>query len=814
MITECLLMGCMIAMSPIGDDDNMQDNDTTIVLQQVLVEAKVKPICMRGDTLVYSVPAFTTYEGERLRALLKNVPGIEILADGTIKARGRNVDRILLNGNELIGVGIGSIIDNLPVGYLQNIYLYDDQSRHEKETGIYEGAQEQVIDLITTEEHRTAWLTDITAGGGTHKRYTGNISSGRYSDIWQHSLTATLDNLPSSFGIGESYYDKLQRTVGTADAQNSSLNASVSWHKDKWRLQGSAFYNGVRKDDNTEEQVEAFLQQHRSATYSNNIYSDKTHTINTQLSLTWQDSTWTVHIDPAVSWYKTILHSYNTSISKIDGRTINSSSRHNDGTNDCISAAIRFSVNRKIGNNGRNIDVKGNINLQRESQDAHYINDISFEQNILSQNTEQKRVGSDNITSGNFTIAYVEPLSSTLRLKGEYTFGVSTTDGQQPVQTRKNDVWEHSDRLSRNAKSKNLQHRTCATLQYSKKHLRTLLGIVMEANRTHTVCNRYAFNIDSMRTTIDWSPTASLYYNNSRGLTFTASYGGRSRQPSFFELMHGDDISDPLNIRRGNPGLEAAFIHQFRASLTHFAPSTGRQLNFSVGFDWEQRSITDLVLFDAQHGVRYYQPINVSGNYNLMAAWGLQRNIFSSDKVWLDIQGDVNLSRVVGYQMIDFGHAGDIKDEYYYSTLQSCFMQYVAVQGRVGYCTIKPYGYLRYDHIGSSLSGAISQNIFVYGYGCLGRFEHPCGVSLSVDCYEHSRSGYFDTTLNRNSFIIDFEIAYSFLKKHAAEVRLMACDLLHKRDFASDNLSQLGWTELRGHSAINSYLMATVTYRF
>ena len=810
MIAAALLTS-LLAVSPCSADT--MSVDSVLTMRQIIVEAKAKPISMRGDTIVYAFPAVTTHEGERLRALLRDVPGVEILSDGTIKARGRLVDRILLNGHELIGLGTSTVLDNMPASYLQSILLYDDAARNEKETGIYDGEVEQVMDIVTTEDKRAAWLVDASAGYGSRHRYSANVSASRYSDVWQNMFSATFDNLPAYFGIGESYYCKLQKASGTADTDHGNVAASSSWQKGAWEVQGSAFYDRASKVDDSESILDAFLKGHssRSERVSNN--HSLTNSVNAQFSVVWRDDNWIVHLDPVVSWSRGARDFLNSNSTFTDDILVNQSKSSTHVDDDMVAAGLHFSLNRRLGSSGRNIDIKGNVNYQSSTAYEQDESSISFAQPTTSTLSRLRSDGSDDIRSGMLSIAYIEPIGKRFKLKAEYTIGLSGSNARRPVESLESDTWTVSDALSRTAESSNIQHKGKVALQYSHGPVRALVGVLIDNNNVRTRSRRYQMEVDTARHTTDWSPEVSFHYTNKRGLTVTASYDGRSRQPSIFDLLQGEDISDPLNVRRGNPGLRPSFLQQLRLTLSHFEPATQRQINLSAGFDWETNAITDRVEYDAVRGIRWYQPININGNRSFISSWGLQSNLFGTSRLWLDFQGDFSLARIVGYQTADYGSLSPL-ESLFFSTIRSHLQQFLALQYRFWYMTVKPYGFLSYDHINSQLEGAGKKDVFAFGYGGVLRLEHPCGLSVSCDFYNQSRRGYLESGLNTNHLILDAELAYAFLRNQAAEIRLIACDILRQRDIVDGAISQVGRTERVARSSVNSYYMATFTYRF
>ena len=82
--------------------------DITIVLspkQTILKEVTVKTpsLTQRGDTLTYSLRAFSGEGDYRLRDALKKLPGIDVAESGKIKYQGKEISNFYIEGLDLLG---------------------------------------------------------------------------------------------------------------------------------------------------------------------------------------------------------------------------------------------------------------------------------------------------------------------------------------------------------------------------------------------------------------------------------------------------------------------------------------------------------------------------------------------------------------------------------------------------------------------------------------------------------------------------------------------------------------------------------------
>ncbi|WP_241491425.1 TonB-dependent receptor [Lacinutrix mariniflava] len=81
-------------------------------LKEVLI--KNNPITRKGDTINYSVNAFTKQEDRTIADVLKNMPGIEVLSDGKILYQGKPINKYYIEGLDLLEGKYNLANSNLP----------------------------------------------------------------------------------------------------------------------------------------------------------------------------------------------------------------------------------------------------------------------------------------------------------------------------------------------------------------------------------------------------------------------------------------------------------------------------------------------------------------------------------------------------------------------------------------------------------------------------------------------------------------------------------------------------------------------------
>ncbi len=83
-------------------------------LDEVFVQAERPPVSVRKDTIEFNASAFKTLQSALVEDLLKKLPGIDIDPNGNIMVKGKQVNRLLVDGKEFFGGDPKIATKNLP----------------------------------------------------------------------------------------------------------------------------------------------------------------------------------------------------------------------------------------------------------------------------------------------------------------------------------------------------------------------------------------------------------------------------------------------------------------------------------------------------------------------------------------------------------------------------------------------------------------------------------------------------------------------------------------------------------------------------
>ncbi|QTE21421.1 carboxypeptidase-like regulatory domain-containing protein [Polaribacter cellanae] len=93
-------------------------------LKEVVV--KNNPITKRGDTINYSVSAFSKQEDRTIADVLKNMPGIEVLSNGKILYQGKPINKYYIEGLDLLEGKYNLANKNLPYKTVSKVQVLEN----------------------------------------------------------------------------------------------------------------------------------------------------------------------------------------------------------------------------------------------------------------------------------------------------------------------------------------------------------------------------------------------------------------------------------------------------------------------------------------------------------------------------------------------------------------------------------------------------------------------------------------------------------------------------------------------------------------
>lgn len=164
-------------------------------LNEVIVQAD-RPIVIKKDTIIFKASAFTKGNETVVEDLLKQIPGLTVSADGTIKVGNLEISKVMVEGDDFFDKGYKLLTKNLNADVVDKIELYQKYSNNKLLKGI-EDSNKLALNLILKEDRKIDWFGNLSLThditGESRYETRGNLM--RFGKKTKHYFLANLNNI-------------------------------------------------------------------------------------------------------------------------------------------------------------------------------------------------------------------------------------------------------------------------------------------------------------------------------------------------------------------------------------------------------------------------------------------------------------------------------------------------------------------------------------------------------------------------------------------------------------------------------------------
>ena len=819
----------------IADLGNIVMNDKSKTLGEVVLQTEAPPVTLIDDTIQYNAGSFKTPPNANVEQLLKKLPGLKVDKDGTIKAQGEKVNRVLVDGKEFFGSDPKVATKNLPADAIDKVQVYDKQSDQAQLTGFDDGNYEKTINLKLKKDKKKGLFGKVNAGAGNNDRYEGKFNVNSFKGARQISALAMGNNTNSegfSFmdilnftgelnrmqknggdNINFNFSDNDAAAFGLGGNQNNGIKTAMGGGVNynniigkKTDLQSNYFYNHYNPDIESHIQRQYFLPD-SSYYYDQNSFADNinnNHSLN--LNALYQiDSLNSIRITPSFSYQKTNNHSQN------DYQTLNGNKAltnegfsNNHANNEGFNFRNDLIYRRKMNKPGRTLSFTLNTSISQSKGNGSLssINRFYNAGSLLSRDT----INQLNNTTGDLRgytarIIYTEPVLRRSLL--EFSIGKSNTKNT-------------AEKITYNYNYQNGKHDKFNALlsnDYENEYGFTTAGIRM---RTKSRKYNYSLGANWQQAALDGKviagakdsliskdfgnllPNARFQYNFSRFKSLSFNYAASTNQPAMAQLQPVPDNSDPLNIKEGDPDLKQEYLHTVQANLQLVNPYKNRNLFLFFSMQATHNRITNYDSIDSL-GIKHTKPVNVNGMYsiNSSVSHGVPVNF---------LKGSVEFSSNINYY----------KGRQFINTFSNNIKTLVlGPQIRLDMnpntkLDISLSAALNYNSTKYSLQYALNSKYSSQEYSSSIDWEMPKRFFFSTD-FTYTINGQRTAGFNGNIALWNASISKQILKYNRGEIKLSAVDILSNNQGISRNSNQ-NYIEDSRIKTLRQYFLLSFTY--
>ncbi len=165
--------------------------ESTQTLSGVTVKGNYSGVKFAADSIIFDIGHFKTGAEETVGDVLKRLPGVDVKDDGKVSFAGRDLDKVLINGQDMAGSGKNMIINNTPADIMTGAEIL----RNYKEGSItddFKSEEKTALNIKTTSGVRLSGT--LNAAGGVDEKYDIKPSLFMIKDKFSVSAAVSANN--------------------------------------------------------------------------------------------------------------------------------------------------------------------------------------------------------------------------------------------------------------------------------------------------------------------------------------------------------------------------------------------------------------------------------------------------------------------------------------------------------------------------------------------------------------------------------------------------------------------------------------------
>lgn len=793
-------------------------------VEEVQITDERIPIRMKGDTIEYDAKAFTTQQGDVVEELFKKLPGMEVDRDGNIKAQGKEVTRILVDGKEFFGDDPKVASKNLPAGAVDKVQVFDKRSEMADFTGIDDGTRDRTINLTLKDEYKKGYFGTVMGGYGSQDRFEGKASLSRFAEKSQISFLGQANNTNQQGFSFQDYANfmggmrNMTRETGPNQMMGMSLNSNVAsgftttgagglngnWDlSKKTRLTASYFYNYMRKDLDRQAWKQTILDDGNYLTTEDGTQRDINQ--NNRANLLFRsdiDSLTRLTFRASGSMNTTSSESNNLTANEIPGGISNSSDINSLTEGGIRNLNSSFNLMHRYKKRGRASVLQGNFTLNPQDRDVDLSSINAFRASdtmpAFIDTLRQNQVQTQEAMTVGGSFSQSEPLGKISVLDGTVAFSRTynvldkdffdlEADGQNPIQNLL---------LSNGYNSTFTYGRAGLKWRMFIKDFNLDAGVAFQRSQLNGLVS-----VGNARIVKDFAnvlPSLEIRMVPGKSQRMTLRYTTRVNEPSITQLQPVPDNSNPLSLQLGNPDLRSEYAHSGMFNYNFFDQFSFTSFFASFGSTYTRNKISSLTTVDSLLR-QVTQPVNVDHDLGLNANFNFSTPLRKlHTKVTLNGTSTYNRSIVYINGVENFVNryteGGDVRIENKTKTHFDA-----SVGARTSYTLSKYPDASDFDqsYVNSGLFGEVA--VFL-----------PKRITLmtGLDCSVYAGAGF-----NSNQVVPLWRayVSKKIFKNGRGELKVAAYDLLN-RNIGITRTAQLNYQQEESVNTLSRYVIGSFTY--
>lgn len=618
-------------------------------LNEVVIKGQAPPVRIKQDTLEFNASSFKVRPDSNVETLLKQLPGVEVSADGKITVNGKQVNNILVNGKPFFGKDGKVATKNLPSEIIDKVQISDTKTKEEELAGQAASSEEKTINLTIQEDKNKGLFGKFSGGLGTDDRYESSGLINYFKNDQKLSFLGSSNNINSvgfsmdeifdSMGGGRNMYSSGDGSFningqqfgggnGITKSNMIGLNYSDKFGK-KIDPSASYFYNSAENENKSRSKVENLLPENRFITESSGETRNVSNGHNLNVEFEYKiDSLTTLNFRPKLK--KSNSHfTAKRGQNSVDefGAALNETNSYTNNNNDDLSFENELYFFRKFNKKGRSLSLNlNNTNNSNETNSQDVSTTVLYKDlgnEIISRNLIEYTENKHNRYSTSIT--YTEPITDSLTLSfgARYSWNNSTDNKNTFNFDATNDRYSiKNDSLSNSTSTKTNNVNPFITIGIRKKKFNGRVTLGTEITRFENFSYYLDENTNLNKDYILPNVNGFFNYRFSKSKSVYMNYRYSVNLPSANQILPVVNISNPLNTITGNPDLDPTKRNSFYLGFNNYdyASKSGFYL-YSGATIYNNQIVSSTVYDDSAKRNTTFENTGITYNGYLGLSW-------------------------------------------------------------------------------------------------------------------------------------------------------------------------------------------------
>ncbi len=801
-------------------------------LNEVVIKSEAPPVRIKKDTLEFNASSFKVRPDSNVESLLKQLPGVEIDANGKITVNGKEVNNILVNGKPFFGADGKIATENLPAEIIDKVQVTDTKTKEEEISGQAASSDEKTINLTIQKDKNKGLFGKFMAGKGSDDRYEASGLINYFKDEQKFSFLGSSNNVNSigfsmdeifdSMGGGRNVYmsgdgsfniDGQQYGGGSGITQSglTGLNFADQFGK-KLEANGSYVYTNAKTDNVYKSRTETFLTNDTAGTTESFLTESagssnrlaEGHNFNGMVEYKL-DSLTTLSFRPRIK--KNISRSENnytrSSTNNLGLVYDNSGSDRSTGNDGEFGNDFYFGKNFK--KKGRNFGITFNNTNNSSDSDAFTDSETFYFQDPDRPNDiRHQRMLDRNRSDEYYTrIGYSEPITDSLTMVFRVAYN-SKESGKSKTTFSRNDLTgaydNFQDLFSYGTETSNKSVTPTASIYVrKKKYSLGFTGGVMFTDLMNSR-NYLGENRTLEENYSNFNGSGWFNYTLSKSKSIYLYYNYDVQMPSADQLLI-QDFTSPLTTITGNENLEPSRTHNLYFNYNNYDYPTRSGFYLYSGINYALDNIVTASNFDTTNLINRISYVNIDNSYSGYLGFSLDKSYkFGAHKIKssVGINGNYNYNKGLTnnklYKAFGVSLTPELSLSYEYGEI----------------LTLQPsyrYEFNQTDYTNYSID---KSSAFRHVFKTETTVRWPKGIVFGADLGYTYNANIADG-FRKDFYLLNTSLGYNFMKdKLLAKVKVY--DILNQNTNTSRTITPEYISDMQ-NTVLKRYVMFSLTYK-